>query len=89
MIDFPGGLIAGVVVALISGLLSALLTMIFMYLRGTRAKLEEQCAALSDLEKTLPLDYVRREDFVRWTIKVDKKLDDLNKTILQEKGSCG
>lgn len=66
-----------IVSAVVSGLFSALLAVVIMYLKGTHTKLETQRNALGDLEKNLPVDYVRREDFVRWTIKIDKKMDDI------------
>lgn len=75
----PDGLLVGIIVALVSGMLSALLTMIFMYVRGTRSRIDEQSRDLCDLQKNLPLDYVLRDDFIRWTIKIDKKLDDLGR----------
>lgn len=73
--------ILAIISAVVSALISALLTMILMHLKGTRQKIDEQQAALSDLEKTLPLDYVLRDDFIRWTIRLDKKFDDLSQRI--------
>lgn len=66
-----------VIACILSSILSALLTMIFIYIKGTRRDVDTQRKKLSDLKETLPLDYVRREDFVRWSISIDKKIDDL------------
>jgi hypothetical protein len=61
----------------LSALISALLTMVFIYIRSARRDVEKQRQDLHNLKETLPLDYVRREDFTRWSIKIDKKMDDL------------
>ena len=66
------------VTVFVTGLLTALLTSIGFWLKTLYRKMEKQEDAHNKLEKNLPVDYVRREDFVHWTIKIDKKLNDFD-----------
>jgi len=63
---------------------SALLTLGVLYLRDLRAQFRDSQAAqdaaiekLEDRMNELPEKYLFREDFIRWSISVDKKIDDL------------
>jgi len=67
---------------------SALLTFIIFYLRDLKVSFqhmqESQDKKIRGVEGRLnemPEKYVFRDDFVRWTIGIDKKIDDLARDI--------
>lgn len=64
-----------------TGILTSLLTAIGFWLKSLYRRMEKQEDAHNRLERNLPVEYVRREDFVHWTIKVDKKLNDFDKKL--------
>lgn len=70
-----------ILLIVISALLSALLTLVISWLISLHRRQEKQEDNLSTLQQNLPIEYVRREDFVRWSVKIDKKLDDVFKLL--------
>lgn len=67
--------------AFVTCLISTLFTAIGFWLKSLCRRMEKQEDSFHQLEKILPVDYVRRDDFVRWSVKIDKKIDDLFKLI--------
>jgi len=64
-----------------SSLISALLTMICFWLKGLRHRMEKQENSLGRLKETLPIEYLRREDWACWSIKIEKSIHDIDKKI--------
>jgi len=75
---------------------SALLTTFVFQLRGIRSGFDAgqgaQDRRIDKIEEKLdemPEKYVFREDFIRWTISIDKKIDDLARDVKRLlEGSC-
>ena len=68
--------------------MSALLTFAVFYMREIKATYQrvqdDQARKIEKIEGRLdemPEKYVYRDDFIRWTIGVDKKIDDLAKDV--------
>jgi len=77
-----------VLVSVFAIVTTALLTFTIFYLREIRQSFridqKKQDCAIEKLEmrmNDLPEKYLFREDFIRWSISVDKKMDDLGKNI--------
>ncbi|HUU39868.1 MAG TPA: hypothetical protein VMW42_02895 [Desulfatiglandales bacterium] len=73
-----------IIAAVVGCVLTALLTLIIVYLREAKAAFtrdqKRQDERISKVEcklDDLPEKYVLRDDFIRWSISLDKKIDDL------------
>lgn len=73
---------------IVGSVFSSLLTFAIFYLREIKASFtgsqERQDKAIEKLKQKfedLPEKYVFRDDFIRWTIGIDKKIDNLAKDI--------
>jgi hypothetical protein len=67
---------------------SALLTFAVVYMREIKATFKDgqqrqdgRIAQIEDKLNDMPEKYVFREDFIRWTIGIDKKIDDVAKDV--------
>ena len=67
---------------------SALLTFAVFYLRDIKGSFADKMsrqdikiAKIQEKIEEMPEKYVFRDDFIRWTIAIDKKIDDVAKDI--------
>ncbi|MBW1666728.1 MAG: hypothetical protein JRJ66_01515 [Deltaproteobacteria bacterium] len=65
----------------VSCLFSALVGFAIFYLREIRSSFRARLEKLEDRFEGLPEKYVFRDDFIRWTIAIDKKIDDVAKDV--------
>lgn len=82
-------------ITIVGAVISALIVFLIFYVReiktgfsDSQKSQDRRIEKIEDkLEKTLdelPERYVYRDDFIRWTIGVDKKIDDLNKMLVDK-----
>jgi hypothetical protein len=73
---------------LIGCIFSALMTFAIVYLREIKKTFEqstkrqdERIVKIEDRISAMPEKYVMRDDFVRWSIGIDKKIDDVARDV--------
>jgi len=52
------------------------------------ARFEKVEVEIKDIQKTLPLEYVRREDFIPFSVRMSAKMDALAALIYEMKGEA-
>ena len=79
---------AQLALVIVGCIFSALLTFAVFYLREIKsgfekgqARQDEAIHKLQERLNELPEKYVFRDDFVRWSISIDKKIDDVAKDL--------
>ena len=87
-------LVVGIALVIIGALFTALLSFAVAYLREIRntfrSELAEQDRKIENLERRvddMPQTYVFRDDYIRWTIGIDKKIEALSKKVGEEIGA--
>jgi len=50
------------------------------------SRFEKVEAEIKDMQKTLPLEYVRREDFIPFQVRLSAKMDALAALLYEQKG---
>ena len=70
-----------IILMVCSALISALLTMICFWLKGLRHRMDKHENSLYRLKENLPIEYVRRDDWVRWSLKIEKKIEGVENKI--------
>lgn len=86
MLAFGGGavtLISGVIWWLGRTLVGQVLTGVSSQIKGLDDRLSELEREIESLRRELPLEYVLREDWIRFSSSMDHKLDRLNDKLSQ------
>lgn len=65
-----------ILLILVSVLLTALMTVFIGRLGRVQKKQDEHGRDFHKLEKNLPREFVRREDFIPWQAKIEKQIRD-------------